>query len=86
MFSGEECTVTIRCENSLAGAVIDRFGTGVSIFAGRDGHFDFSVPVIVSNNFYSWVLQFGNKVQIVSPNHVKRKMGELISSVEDFYK
>ena len=86
MFSGEECTVTIRCENSLAGAVIDRFGTGVSIFAGRDGHFDFSVPVIVSNNFYSWVLQFGKRMEIIAPVSVRDGMRDMLSDIGGLYK
>ena len=86
MFSGEEFTVTIRCENSLAGAVIDRFGTGVSIFAGRDGHFDFSVPVIVSNNFYSWVLQFGKRIEITAPADIRDGMKNLLTGALELYK
>ena len=87
MFGGELESVTLRCDNSLAGVMIDRFGEDVSFFPEIGGEtFLVSVSVRISTTFLSWVLQFGNKVQIVSPSHVKRKMGELISSVEDFYK
>lgn len=86
MFSGEECTVTLKCENSLAGAVIDRFGTSVSIFPQSDGHFSCSVPVIVSNNFYSWVLQFGKRMEITAPVHIRDGMKNLLFGVSELYK
>ena len=86
MFSGEECTVTIRCENSLAGAVIDRFGKGVSIFPRKDGYFDFSAPVIVSGNFYSWVFSFGKRMEIIAPVSVRDGMRDLLSEVGGLYK
>ncbi|MBQ3527840.1 MAG: WYL domain-containing protein [Clostridia bacterium] len=86
MFSGEECTVTLRCENSLAGSVIDRFGRGVSIFPGKDGYFDFSAPVIVSQNFYSWVLQFGKRMEIIAPVSVRDGMRDMLFEIGGLYK
>lgn len=86
MFSGEECTVTLKCENSLAGAVIDRFGTGISMFPQSNGYFCCSVPVIVSNNFYSWVLQFGKRMEITAPSHIRDGMKNLMLSVLENYK
>ena len=86
MFSGEECSVTIRCENSVAGSVIDRFGTGISIFARGDGYFDCVAPVIVSKNFYSWVLQFGKRMEIIAPADIRDGMKNLLSEVGELYR
>jgi len=86
MFSGEECSVTLRCENSLAGAMIDRFGTGVSIFPHTDGYFTCVVPVIVSPNFYSWVTQFGKRVEITAPADIRNGMKSFISEIQELYK
>ncbi len=85
MYGGETETVTLRCDNSLAGVIIDRFGEDVTIFPEDDG-FLVSVSVKISNSFLSWVLQFGRKMQIVSPEYVKDNMRELIESVGEFYK
>ena len=85
MFRGEIETITIKCDNSLAGVIIDRFGEDVSLFSKED-HFLASVNVMVSNNFLSWVLQFGRKMQIVSPDSVKNKMMELLKEAEELYK
>lgn len=84
MFGGELESVTLNCDNSLAGVIIDRFGDDVSIFPGEDG-FLASVSVQVSNTFFAWVLQFGSKMKITAPTHVKAKMRELIDSVKEIY-
>ena len=86
MFSGDECSVTLKCENTLAGAIIDRFGTGISIFPCSDGCFTCVVPVILSPNFYSWVLQFGKRIEITSPVDVRDSMKNLLSGVLELYK
>jgi len=86
MFSGEECTVTLRCENSVAGSIIDRFGTGISIFPQKDGCFTCTVPVIVSPNFYSWVLQFGKRIEIIAPADIRDGMKNLLLGVSELYK
>ncbi len=85
MFRGELDSVTLKCDNSLAGVIIDRFGEDVSIFP-KDDHFLCSVNVMVSNNFLSWVLQFGNKMTIHSPEAVRNKMKSLLSEAGDNYK
>ena len=86
MFSGKECTVTLKCENSVAGSIIDRFGTGVSIFPQNDGYFTCAVPVIVSPNFYSWVLQFGKRIEITAPADIRDGMKNLLTGVLELYK
>lgn len=90
MYGGEECTVTLECEDGLAGVVIDRFGKGVSIFPGPasgegSGHFTFCVPVMLSNNFYSWVLQFGGRMRITEPEDARRGMKELLRTAAAQY-
>ena len=83
MYGGDECTITLECENSLAGVVIDRFGRDVPITPGPasgegSGYFTFRVPVMLSNNFYSWVLQFGGRMRITEPEDARRGMKELL--------
>ncbi len=86
MFSGEECSVTLKCENSVAGSIIDRFGTAITIFPQNDGYFSCTVPVIVSPNFYSWVLQFGNRIEITAPADIRNGMKNLLTGALELYK
>ena len=69
MYGGERTTVLIECDNSLAGIIIDRFGTDVTIMPGED-KFQASISVMVSPTFISWALGFGGRLKILSPEPV----------------
>ena len=69
MYGGERTAVLIECDNSLAGVIIDRFGTDVTIMPGEDS-FQTSVSVMVSPTFISWALGFGGRLKILSPEPV----------------
>ncbi len=81
MFSGETVRVQIRFENSLAGAVIDRFGSDAYMSIDGDGHFILSAEVNLSPVFYAWVFEFGSKAEILSPEPARRGMKEMLASV-----
>ncbi len=85
MFGGREETVTLECEKDLAGVIIDRFGRDVTIFP-RGDTFLVSVSVMISNNFFSWVLQFGNRMRIVAPGDVAQEMKALLEETLEVYK
>lgn len=70
MYGGEACNVRIRCDNDLAGVVIDRFGQDVTILFNADTYFEFSAKVMVSPTFFAWVLGFGGRMKILSPESV----------------
>ncbi len=71
MFSGREDVVTIRCNNKLAGVVIDRFGEDVTIMPGNDDYFVFSVKVYISRQFFAWLMNFGSDMKILSPDYAR---------------
>lgn len=73
MYGGELCNVRLSCDASMAGVVIDRFGTDV-IIANHGDRFEFTAKVMLSPTFYSWVLGFGNKITVVSPEDVRQKV------------
>ena len=69
MYGGERTTVLIECDNSLAGIIIDRFGTDVTIMPSAE-KFQASISVMVSPTFISWALGFGGRLKILSPEPV----------------
>lgn len=71
MFSGEEQTVRLRCENRFIGVLRDRFGSDLMLQKADDSHFSVSVNVVVSPQFFSWVFGLGGAVQIIAPDAVK---------------
>ncbi|MBQ7859376.1 MAG: transcriptional regulator [Faecalibacterium sp.] len=78
--------VTLRCHNSMADAMLDRFGTGVTLMEEEDGaHFHFTVPVAVSPQFLGWVCGFGDLVQITGPDPVVQEMRQLAQALAGQY-
>lgn len=76
MYGGELTSVRLSVDNSLAGVVFDRFGTGVTVL-NRENTFEFSVKVMVSPPFFAWVLGFGGKMKILSPDSVAEQLVSL---------
>lgn len=85
MFTGEEIKVQMRFENHLVGAVLDRLGSEVFIVPNGPAHFTVRTDVVVSPQFFAWVLGFGPQAQIVGPAHVVEGMKAHIGSVAALY-
>lgn len=71
MFSGEEKSVRLVCENRFIGVVRDRFGGESMVRKVDDAHFSVTVSVAVSPQFFSWVFGLGGAVRIVAPDEVR---------------
>ena len=86
MFGGEKRNVTIRLTNNLLDAVIDRFGTKSAMYRkeGED-HFAVSAEVEISDQFYAWVCQFGDKAKILSPKDAVKGMKEFLNKISKQY-
>lgn len=74
MYGGERENVTLLVANSLAGIIIDRFGTDVTFFPAEGDFFTVHLRISVSPTFLSWVLGFGKNMRILSPAHVKEEL------------
>lgn len=85
MFGGEETEVSIKFENELAGVIFDRFGTDVRIVKADEEHFICTVKVAVSPHFLSWIVSFGKRAKILSPDYVVEEMYDLIREAYENY-
>ncbi len=85
MYGGKEELVTLECSERLAGAMIDRFGMNLS-FIKTDFGFKFSTRLMVSPQFYAWVLGFGAEIKLLSPNNVKEELVGKMQEILDNYK
>ena len=87
MFGGPEERVTVRVDNALIGAFIDRFGKDIPIIACPDApeRSDVIVTVYHSRPFLSWVLSLGPGAQIVSPPRVVEDMRKMLAEASAQY-
>jgi len=81
MFGGKEEAVVLRCKNSLAGIIIDRFGSDLLFTKVDAEHFEVRVKVVASPLFLTWVMNFGADIRIVSPENVKEELLKLAKTV-----
>ncbi len=86
MFTGEEENVQLRFENHLIGAVLDRLGEDVFIVADGPEHFTVRVNVVVSPQFFAWVLGFSGQAQVLSPDYVVEQMAAHIDAAAALYR
>lgn len=85
MFGGEETDVSIKFENELVGVVYDRFGADVPIVKADEKHFICHVKVAVSPHFLSWIISFGNRAEILSPDTVVEQLYSLLREASKVY-
>lgn len=68
MIGGERKHITLRCINPLLDTMIDRFGTKTAHYSKTDDrHFTVLTEVELSNQFFSWLCGFGNRIKIMEP-------------------
>ena len=85
MFTGKEERVTLEFSNTLAGAVINRFGKDVSLIPSDGENFRVVTEVAISPQFFGWLCGFGNGVRIISPESVVAQMREHVSAIKELY-
>ena len=85
MFAGDSINVKMRFHVELLNVVIDRFGHDIMLIPDGPEHFNFTVPVVVSPMFLSWVIGFGAKAKILYPPSVAQQCKELCMQAIEQY-
>lgn len=85
MYGGEKTRVKIAFKDEMVGVLLDRFGTDISIKAGKEGWSETEVYVAVSNQFLGWIVALGDKVKITGPDKVVDQMKKLLKGVSKLY-
>lgn len=85
MFSGKTTPVRMEFDNSLAGAVIDRFGTEAMLVPTGDGRFSVTASVAVTEPFFGWLCTFGGLARITAPESAVEAMRRHIESIMEQY-
>lgn len=80
MYSGEEETVVLEYEPSMLDVVIDRFGVDTPVQEAGD-KLRSRVKVLLSNQFYGWVVGLGGDAKIVSPPEAVSAYKELLARI-----
>jgi predicted DNA-binding transcriptional regulator YafY len=85
MFTGTKETVKIKFNKELINVVIEKFGEDVQLRKLDENNFEIRVTIKVSEGFFSWVLQYGSKAEIIEPKYVREKMKNYVGKMYKLY-
>jgi predicted DNA-binding transcriptional regulator YafY len=89
MWSPDEIAeVTICAANDLAGDIYDKFGEDTKLIPCDDDvtRFKATVAAPLDSLFYSWCMNFGEKLKIIAPDSAVRKFVEHLQSIDRLYR
>ena len=70
MYMGPEQEVTLICDNSIIGKVIDRFGKNFECLPVSDQAFKAIVRASIGPTFFGWLFQYAGKMTLAGPPEV----------------
>ena len=86
MFSGDECKVTLKCNIQLQEEMLDRFGKNIPLTAVDGSHFETTVSATMSDGFVSWLMQYGDGVEVTSPKNLAKMVRDKAKNIYNIYK
>ena len=85
MYSGKTERVELRFITPLLDTVYDKFGRDIYCKEIDKSHFSVQVEVVVTEQFFGWLLGFGKRVKIISPPPVQEKFKEYLDRIRSMY-
>ena len=86
MFSGDTQRLEICCHNSILEEILDRFGQNGEIKKSSEpDRFNMITKSIVSDGLVSWIMQFGDKIKVISPESLKKDIINKANSISELY-
>ena len=86
MFGGKATRVGMEFDDSLCGAVIDRFGKDIMLRdSENEGKFYINTDVVISPHFFGWLFSFGDKAKLISPQNAADEFSDYAKNVIKMY-
>ncbi len=85
MYGGKERKVSLVCDNSMIGVMIDRFSQEITVVREDEEHFRINVDIFISPQFFGWITGLGTGVRIDGPLDVKKDYKAFLENVLSKY-
>ena len=87
MFSGDTQRLELCCDNSILEEILDRFGSeAVLKKSQREGYFTLSAKCVISGGLVSWIMQFGPKIEVISPKNLREDVRDKAEEIVKLYR
>ena len=83
MYHGELVDIVLQFEQSLNGAVFDKFGEDTQMMRVNESRLVATIKVQISSVFWGWLFQFAGQMKIISPDGVTKQFQEHLSILEN---
>lgn len=85
MFAGESCSITLKCTLEIQEEIMDRFGASIPLIAVDTSHFETTVNATMSDGLVSWVMQYGNDIEVIEPQQLVDMVKQKATSILNVY-
>ena len=85
MFSGTTGEVELECHLDIREEIMDRFGSKIPLVAVDSNHFKTTINAAVSDGLVSWIMNFGNKIKVLSPQSLADAVKERAQCIIECY-
>ncbi|MBR1532181.1 MAG: WYL domain-containing protein, partial [Eubacterium sp.] len=77
--------VRLLCHLDLREEMLDRFGTKIPLIAVDSNHFETVIDAAVSDGLVSWIMNFGDKIKVISPQQLADAVKKKALKIADIY-
>lgn len=85
MYGGTRQRITLRFINPLLDTVVERFGSTARYLQVDDNHFEVTVEVEVSDQFFGWLLGFGKRAKLIAPESAVAELSAYLDKIQEMY-
>jgi len=85
MYGGKVDNVDLKCKREVLEQITDRFGDKIFVRNITDTHFTFTAKAVVSDAFVTWIMNYGDKVTVISPDYLIEKIKKRATDILSLY-
>lgn len=85
LYHGELQTILLRCSDDALEPLLDKFGGGLRISERGDGFFNVRIKVFAGEGLVEWLLQYGDRISVLSPQELKDRVIERVRRIGKTY-
>lgn len=80
-YSGDSIYLTLRGTRNMYKTFVDYFGEDVRVVGKNGNHIDVRVKAANGRGLYQWLLQYGENVEVISPESVRNEVKAKLSDI-----
>ena len=85
MFSGSAEGIELKCDNRILEEMFDRFGEKTDTRVADENSFLLRAEAAVNDGLVGWLLQFGDRIEVVKPEALRERVKERAASILEVY-